>query len=59
MTYAIWTISFIVSGITIAFMNWVFILSFTVFCLISLYIERNEKRFKGDFDEIFGRENEF
>lgn len=59
LTIAIWAISFVIAGFSMPFMNWVFAISFGIFCLTTVYMDYNKKRFEGDLDEMFGREESF
>ena len=54
----IWGLSFFASAVTMPFMNWAFGISFSIFCLMSWYIEHNRKRLLSDLDEMFGRDSD-
>lgn len=53
-TLTIWTISLVLTAASMASFGWLFFSSVTVFFLVSLYINREKKRFEGDLDEMFG-----
>lgn len=51
---AAWLISFIVAAISISSMEILFWVSFLVFAMLSVYIQRWQEKIIRDIDDIFG-----
>lgn len=56
---AIWTFSFAIAAISVCSMGTTFWLSFPVFALSSIYIQRNQKKLICEIDDIFGNDSPF